>query len=160
MEDVCTEEERGLGFKDLHSFNLALLAKQCWRLIQNPDSLCAQVLKAKYYPDGDILEAGPKKGSSYTWQSIMAGIQTFKRGCSWRVGSGANIDIWNDPWIPSSVTRKLITHRGATMLSKVDELINPHTGQWDEELIRDIFSPVDVHRILQIQLNPHLRKIL
>ena len=102
------------------------------------------------------MRAGPKKGSSYTWQSIVDGIQTFKRGCIWRVGSGANIDIWNDPWIPSSVTRKPITQRGATMLSKVDELVNPHTGQWDEELIRDIFSLVDVHRILQIQLNPHM----
>lgn len=42
------------------------------------------------------------------------------------------------------------------MLSKVDELINPYTGQWDEDLIRDVFSPVDVHRILQIPLNYHL----
>ena len=67
------KKEGGLGFRDLHSFNLALLTKQCWRLIQNPESLCAQVLKAKYYPDGDILKAGPKRGSSYTWQSIVVG---------------------------------------------------------------------------------------
>ena len=152
------KKEGGSGFRDLHSFNLAMLAKQCWRLIQNPDSLCAQVLRAKYYPDGDILKVGPKKGSSYTWQSIVAGIQTFKRGCIWRVGSGAQIDIQHDPWIPSSVTRKVITNRGATILSKVDELINPYTGQWDEDLIRDVFSPVDVHRILQIPLNYHLTK--
>ena len=42
------------------------------------------------------------------------------------------------------------------MISIVDELINPYTGQWDEDLIRDVFSPVDVHRILQIPLNYHL----
>ena len=72
----------GLGFRDLHSFNLAMLAKQCWRLIQKPDSLCARVLGAKYFPHDDILKAGPKSGSSYTWQSIVAGIQTFKRGVS------------------------------------------------------------------------------
>lgn len=29
----------GMGFRDLHSFNLALLAKQCWRMIINPDSI-------------------------------------------------------------------------------------------------------------------------
>ena len=72
-----------MGFRDLHSFNLAMLAKQCWRLLQNPDSLCARVLSAKYYPNGDILKAGPEKGSSFAWQSIVAGIQTFKRGCIW-----------------------------------------------------------------------------
>ena len=40
----------------------------------NPDSLCATVLKAMYFPDGDLLNARLKKGSSFTWQSIMAGV--------------------------------------------------------------------------------------
>lgn len=31
-------------------------------------------------------------------------------------------------------------------------MIDPHSGEWDEELLRSIFNPVDVHRILQIQL--------
>lgn len=34
-----------MGFRILKEFNLALLAKQCWRLIHNPDSLWAQVIK-------------------------------------------------------------------------------------------------------------------
>ena len=39
------------------------------------------------------------------------------------------------------------------MLRYVEELIDPHQGQWDEALIRDVFSLVDAHRILQIPLN-------
>ena len=31
----------GMVFRDLHAFNLAILAKQCWRLISNPETLCA-----------------------------------------------------------------------------------------------------------------------
>lgn len=38
--------EGGLGFRDIHSFNLAMLAKQGWRLLMNPESLCAQLLRA------------------------------------------------------------------------------------------------------------------
>ena len=114
-----------MGFRDMRSYNQALLAKQAWRLIQQPNSLCARVLSAKYYPDGNILQAGPKNGSSFTWQTIVAGIQTFQRGCIWRVGTGAHIDIWRDPCILSSPSRKVIAPIG----------IDPHT--WDEVLIND-----------------------
>jgi hypothetical protein len=43
------KNEGGMGFHDFHSFNLAMLAKKVWRLIDTPDSLCARVLRAKYY---------------------------------------------------------------------------------------------------------------
>lgn len=46
----------GLGFKDLRLFNQALMARQARRLIQLPDSRCSQVLKAKYYPRGNLVD--------------------------------------------------------------------------------------------------------
>jgi hypothetical protein len=46
-----SKRDGGLGFRDLYGFNLAMLAKQAWRMLIAPDSLCAQVLKAKYYPN-------------------------------------------------------------------------------------------------------------
>ena len=48
-------EAEGLGFRDLHNFNLAMLAKQGWRLIQHEDSLVPRILKAKYYANGDFI---------------------------------------------------------------------------------------------------------
>jgi hypothetical protein len=48
----------GMGFRDFHNFNKALLAKQFWRLWFHPDSLIANIMKAKYYPESSILEAG------------------------------------------------------------------------------------------------------
>src|SRR6185503_19619363 len=53
-ERLCSRKEKGgLGYRDLHLFNLAMLARQGWRLITEPSSLCAQVLKAKYFQNGD-----------------------------------------------------------------------------------------------------------
>ena len=34
----------------------------------------------------------------------------------------------------------------------MQDIIDPHTSQWDEALIQSVFSPVDVSRILQIPL--------
>lgn len=55
----------GLGFRDFSSFNQALVAKQDWRLIQNPDSLVAKMLKAKYYKQTDFLKARIGSNPSY-----------------------------------------------------------------------------------------------
>jgi hypothetical protein len=129
------KNDGGMGFRDFHSFNLAMFAKQVWRLIADPDSLCAKVLRAKYYPDGDILKAGPKSGSSFTWQSIVASIPTFKRGYVWRVGNGDKINILSDPWVPTSHDRRVTTTRGNAVVTKVSDLIDPYSGQWDESLL-------------------------
>lgn len=68
----------GLGFRDLHVFNMAMLARQVWRMIENPDSLCAVVLKAKYFPECSILDATEIRGMSYTWRSILKGRDLLK----------------------------------------------------------------------------------
>ena len=109
--------EGGLGFRDIHSFNLAMLAKQAWRLWQYPNSLLAQILKAKYYRSSTILEAQPKQGMSYTWRSILRGAELMKKGMVWRVGDGRGLKIWTDPWLPRNHSRRPITPRGMNLMN-------------------------------------------
>jgi hypothetical protein len=89
----------GLGFKNLRAFNEALLAKQGWRLINYPDSLVAQVLKAKYYPQDHFLQAKPKNQMSYSWKSILQARWILKKGCYWTIGKGETTNIWEDSWL-------------------------------------------------------------
>ncbi|KAK2449324.1 hypothetical protein QL285_008530 [Trifolium repens] len=38
----------GMGFRDLHSFNLAMIAKQGWNIITKPHTLVAKIYKARW----------------------------------------------------------------------------------------------------------------
>jgi len=51
----------GMGFRDLHLFNKAMLGKQGWRLITRQDSICARILKRRYYHDGEFMDSSRKK---------------------------------------------------------------------------------------------------
>ena len=133
---VHQKNRGGMGFRDFHSFNLAMLAKQVWRVLYDPNSLCARVLRAKYYPDGKLLWAKMRSGSSFTWQSMLAGLDCFKRGYIWRVRDGTQINIWRDNWITGSRNTKVLTLRENTVISMVEELINPIDGSCDVQLIR------------------------
>lgn len=60
---LCEKKDGGgLGFRDPSCLNLALLAKQGWRLITNEGSLVQRVLKAKYFSKVSFFEA--KVGSN------------------------------------------------------------------------------------------------
>jgi hypothetical protein len=71
---TCPKTYGGLGFRDMKCFNQALLAQQACRLIMFPESLCARVLKAKYYPNGDLLDTAFPKDSSTPWKGIVYGL--------------------------------------------------------------------------------------
>ncbi|KAM1778355.1 hypothetical protein ACFX12_039860 [Malus domestica] len=55
----------GLGFRNFSEFNDALLAKQCWRLISDPTSLWARVVKARYFLNCSFWDA--TKGGRASW---------------------------------------------------------------------------------------------
>lgn len=109
-ENMCFPKEMGgMGFRDLKSFNLALLEKQGWKLQINTSSLFYKVYKAKYFPECDFVEANLGSQPSYTWRSIMATQSLVRRGMRWQVGDGERIHIWRDKLIPSLCTYEIIT---------------------------------------------------
>ena len=61
-----------MGLRDLRAFNLAVLAKQGWRMVQDNESLLYQCFKARYFLRSTFLEAKESPNCLYVWRSLMA----------------------------------------------------------------------------------------
>ncbi|CAM8916829.1 unnamed protein product [Rhodiola kirilowii] len=70
----------GLGFKDLDLFNNALLMKQLWRLVKNPELLMSKVLAARYLHGMPLSLAGTGYMPSHAWRSLMKVKDLFLDG--------------------------------------------------------------------------------
>jgi ribonuclease HI len=146
----------GLGYRDLESFNMALLAKQGWRLIQNPDSLAATILKEKYYPNSTYMEASLGRNPSYAWRSIWGAKSLLEEGLLWRIGDGRSVRIWGDKWLPTKVT-----HAVQSPIRLVDEdakvcvLIDEVTRWWNIPMVEAIFNMDEANIICGLPICPN-----
>uniref|UniRef100_A0A2N9I7N0 Reverse transcriptase zinc-binding domain-containing protein n=2 Tax=Fagus sylvatica TaxID=28930 RepID=A0A2N9I7N0_FAGSY len=119
-----------MGFRELRKFNDALLGNQVCQLLQDSNSLFHRVFKAKFFPNGTILDANPTKKGSYAWQSIIKARDVIQKGAVWRVGDG----------------------------SKVSELIIPDMQWWDFDFIDQLFQPYDAVSIKNIPFSARAPK--
>ncbi|KAL4625871.1 hypothetical protein ACB092_05G056600 [Castanea dentata] len=111
--------EGGMGFRDLKAFNLALLVKQGWRIMEQPNSLVHRVYKAKYFEKESFLNA-------YVERDII------KKGSWWCIGNGQKVHIWNDRWIPRPNSSKVVRPQRAQYKEvMVSDLIDIDRESWD-----------------------------
>ena len=104
-----SKTQGGMGFQNLHTFNLAMLAKQAWRLFTRLDSLISRIYKARYFPFSDIVNAQVGCNPSYAWRSIHSSLEVIRKRTRWRVGNGKTIHIWEDKRLPTPTTYKEIS---------------------------------------------------
>lgn len=71
-----------------------IYTKQAWRLLDNPGSLCARLLKAKYFPNANMLDTVFSGNASAVWKGIEYALELVKKGMIWRVGDGRSIRTW------------------------------------------------------------------
>lgn len=87
LKKMCRQKLKGgLDFKNLHNFNLALVAKQGWRLLQNDTSFLSRVYKAKYFPNVSFFETPLGHYPFYVWCGIWKARCWLQEGCIYRIG--------------------------------------------------------------------------
>ncbi|CAN1152557.1 Uncharacterized mitochondrial protein AtMg00310 [Linum perenne] len=128
-----------------------MLGKQGWRLISDPNALVSRVLKAKYYPDRNFLQAQEGKTSSFTWKSIYASQVILRRGIRWKIGDGESIRVWNTPWLRDDANFRVETPPFAGSEEfRVKELFVNGGVAWDEGEIQLLFGERDWKEILSL----------
>ena len=127
----------GMGFRDLELFNLSLFGKHGWRFITNPNLLCARGMKGRYFPDGEFMDAAVPRSSSAMWRAIVAGREALQTGLVKWVGRGSSISVWEDKWIPSTVTMSPMLRPAGATVQIVDELIDTDSWSWRRDVVRE-----------------------
>lgn len=114
-ETVCLpKEKKGLGLKDIKTFNLALLGKWKWNLLQHQGELWARVLESKYGGWRNLDVEGRASHESIWWRDLKSVVihshqgWILQSGLKWKVGCGDRIKFWEDTWIneEETLTRK------------------------------------------------------
>ena len=77
---------------------MALVTKQAWRVLSCPNTLVVRVYKARYFSKSPKFDASLGPNPSYIW-SLREALTLVNFGARWRVGSGVDVKIWNDPWL-------------------------------------------------------------
>lgn len=118
----------GLGFRDFQTYNVALLAKIGWRLLQNPNCLLGRVLMGKHCPENDILLAKETSTMSHGWRSILLGRDLLVQNLGWAVGNGQSINVWQDPWLSCTAQERPMGPIHEHLLElRVAELMQPES---------------------------------
>ncbi|XP_050386353.1 uncharacterized protein LOC126802719 [Argentina anserina] len=144
------KDDGGLGFRDIHILNMSLLAKQCWRLVQEPDSLWARIMKARYFPDCSIFEATKGYRASWSWASIIEARDLLVKGGCWQVENGQSINIWGNKWKPPPDLHDGFLINGVTAptdIVLVNQLIDWDTHSWYLDNVKHIISGEAAARI-------------
>ena len=116
-----------------------------------------RVLRARYFPTGDILNANIGNSPSYSWRSIHSSLEVIRKGTRWRVGNGKLIHIWDDKWLSTPSTYKIISPPNNIPLFPMDSsLIDPMTKWWNVSTIRASFLLFEAETILKIPLSHDL----
>ncbi|GAU10344.1 hypothetical protein TSUD_420480, partial [Trifolium subterraneum] len=156
---ACPKAHGGLGFRNFEAFNKAMVAKQVWNIVQNPNSLVAKLIKARYFPRSSLFEAPLGYNPSFAWRNIWQARQILSLGCRWRIESGVNIRVMHDPWLRGTANRWVPSPQPAGVYQlSVRDLLHENYKAWNIVKVRNLFSKDVAEKILETPLVSSVRE--
>ena len=91
---------------------------------------------------------------SPVWHGIEYGLELLKKGVVWRLGNGKSIQILRDNWIPRQSGLSIQSMKTRSRLRWVNQLLLPHSNDWNKQIIDKLFYNFDSEEIYKIKLPP------
>lgn len=118
-DNLCKPKENGgLGLRSMSKSNISFMAKMGWKLLTEPESLWASVLRGKFIQQTHFFDSQSSPQASYTWKSIQKGKELLKKGTRWAIGDGKQTKFWTDLWVGDEPLIRLV----ASHISESDKL--------------------------------------
>ncbi|XP_058741946.1 uncharacterized protein LOC131614368 [Vicia villosa] len=90
-----SKRNKGMGFRNLSAFNYAMLGKQAWNIMTNPDNLVTKLFKARYFPNCDFLDSGIGHNPSYVWRSVWSSKFLIRGGLPTKRNNTFSTVLWS-----------------------------------------------------------------
>lgn len=133
--EVCKPKKQGgLGFKDLYTWNVALMAKHVWNVASDKQSVWVRWIKAVKLKDRNFWDYKIPDSACWSWRIILKCRDVLRDYIVFRLGNGNKTSAWYDLWHPMGRLSKFINYRDVyeadfTKSAKVLEIgVN---GEWN-----------------------------
>ena len=105
-------------------------------MINNLDSLCFRVFKARFFPNYSILKAKDSVVGFYAWKSILSARDVIQKGMVWRIENAQSVRIKEDKSLPMKVSSSIISPLPSFLPeTRVSSLIDADWKERKTELI-------------------------
>ena len=138
--------DRGLGFRSFQTTNKTLIAKLAWWVLSSWDSFYIKVLRVKYKVGPKWLDSSLALNASFSWRGLKSSKTLLYNGACKLVGSGENILVWEDLWVPDLPAFR--PHPKNELVLKlswsVAHFMKPDKSDWDINLLKQVFDDLSV----------------
>ncbi|KAK8612565.1 hypothetical protein V6N13_092677 [Hibiscus sabdariffa] len=105
---------------------------------------------------GVRVSSNPEKilgASNYGREDIWRARGLIEKNIGWRIGSGQNVNIWNEPWIHGAGDGRIGNQAININYMLVSGLIDASTKTWKLDVLNDLFDVEHVSKICTIPLS-------
>ncbi|KAL2931509.1 LINE-1 retrotransposable element ORF2 protein [Bienertia sinuspersici] len=147
------KDRGGLGLKNVEYFNKALLAKQAWRLHQQPTLLLARVYSTKYKMSPLAHGLLPHSTSRTSWgfRGLSRSIHSCREGFGRTLSNMTELTIGSPGWA-SGHSPRLRQGATVTQATMVTDLLDQGGGHWKPSIIWSQFTPQSARHILSTHI--------